>query len=390
MKRIAIISLLILSLILALGCQSIIKKRKDITEDSKADRIRFIDTHQHFNARQAARGDLEGLPEIILEYMDSEGIAQMLIMPQPQAYQAGRDVYYDFPAIAETINKYPDRFKLVAGGGALNPLIQQAVKEGRVTPQMRQEFRDKAKEIADAGAVGFGEMTALHFSLLEGHPFEEAPPDHELFLLLADLASQYQIPIDLHMDAVAEDMSTPQELLQYNNPSTINENISGLERLLKHNRKAMIVWQHIGWDNTGDMTVKLLRRLLEENSNLYLSFKFRGENPKAKGKENLPLEDGELKGEWLKLIEDFPDRFMLGTDNHFSSEEQDPNNYNSTRWILNELPTDLARKVGYENAAEVYGLEIDADDMEGEESFQPSKQPSKGSPQPKRRKRKRR
>ena len=37
-------------------------------------------------------------------------------------------------------------------------------------------------------------MTAEHFSMTEKHPYEIAPPDHPLFLRLADLASRYDHP----------------------------------------------------------------------------------------------------------------------------------------------------------------------------------------------------
>ena len=53
------------------------------------------------------------------------------------------------------------------------------------------------------GAAGFGEMAAEHFS--GGTPYQFAPPDHPLFLLLADIAARHDVPIDQHMNAVPRD-----------------------------------------------------------------------------------------------------------------------------------------------------------------------------------------
>ena len=99
--------------------------------------------------------------------------------------------------------------------------------------------------------------------------FESTPPDHPLFLVLADIAADNDMPIDLHMEAVPQDMPTPPRFaLRGPNPSNLKENISALERLLDHNPRPRIIWAHAGWDNTGERTVRLMRSLLAKHPNL--------------------------------------------------------------------------------------------------------------------------
>ncbi|MCP5053977.1 MAG: amidohydrolase family protein [bacterium] len=237
-------------------------------------------------------------------------------------------------------------------------MIYESVKKGAVSESTRREFRDKALEIAKAGAVGFGEMTALHFSLHSEHPFYEAPPDHPFFLLLSDLSAETGLPIDLHMEAVTTDaLPFPYDRrtrASKHNPKTLKENIKPLERLLSHNRKAKVVWVHIGWDNIGHMTVGLLSRLLKEHPNLYMSFKGYSHILSA----NRPLDkNNKLRPEWKNLIARFPDRFVFGCDGFYGLPGKTKTFSDSTtasRLILNQLPPNIARKVAYENANHIY------------------------------------
>ncbi|MCP5052286.1 MAG: amidohydrolase family protein [bacterium] len=236
------------------------------------------------------------------------------------------------------------------------------MKKGTDSEKIRREFREKALEIAKAGAVGFGEMTALHFSFKPKHPFYEAPPDHPLFLLLSDISAETGLPIDLHMEAVTTDaMPFPYDKRtrsSKNNPSTLKENIKPLERLLSHNPKAKVVWVHMGWDNTGHMTVGLLSRLLKDHPNLYMSLKGYSHIRSA----NRPLDQNDkLRSEWKNLIALFPDRFVFGCDGFYGLPGKDksfPDSTGPSRLIVNQLPLDIARKVAYENTNHIYGLKI--------------------------------
>jgi predicted TIM-barrel fold metal-dependent hydrolase len=161
------------------------------------------------------------------------------------------------------------------------------------------------------------------------------------------------------MEAVVQDKATPPRfrILSSRNPPTLKANIAALERLLAHNRDARIVWAHVGSDHTGDMTVPLLKRLLEAHLNLYMQLKI--DNPPPSFPQNRPLDqNGRLRPEWLDLIRAFPDRFVLGSDTFYTPSGVFPSeaNLNLLQSLLAQLPPDLALKVGFQNAAHIYNL----------------------------------
>lgn len=316
--------------------------------------------------QSGAAVDYDAAAKQLIAEMDEYGVQKALVMPPPQLQGRNAGSYQDLISLP---NKYPGRIYFLGGGDILNKLIHR-YRPNEVTPQIRKKFKEAAEEIIASHAKGFGEMTVLHFSIMNSHhSFEEAPADHPLFLLLADIAGSYNVPIDLHMEAVPQDMKTPKKLFQKNlqNPSMLRGNIPAFEYLLAYNPNAKIVWQHIGWDNTGFMTVELLRRLLESHSNLYLSM--RGEerlferNSGRLKPNRIVGANRMIRPEWVRLISDFPDRFMIGTDDFFGApistfgKKNLPTTSEETWSIVNQLSADLARKVGRDNAARVYNLD---------------------------------
>lgn len=310
----------------------------------------FIDTHVHFLLMIS---DINRAASEAVVIMDGIGITKSIVMPMPFPPDFPRKFdYQELSAIPK------DRFAFLGGGGTLNPIIQENAHNTNISQDVFNRFDRIAAEIIQSGAVGFGEMTAEHLSFQPEHPYMEAPPDHPLFLRLADLAARYDVPIDLHMEALPAEMKIPARLNRPPNPATLHENIAGFERLLSHNPKARIVWSHAGWDNTGFRTTALMGRLLQAHPNLYMNIKMDGMSLP----ENQPLDAfGKIRPEWLALIEEFPDRFILGSDQLYGfpfpvGPMTDVSRPETMKRILAQLPPDLARKVGNENAIRVYRL----------------------------------
>lgn len=324
--------------------------------------ISYIDTHNHLVGRFGSRSgfpelDYDGAARVALATMAELGIKKMLIMPPP--FYSAHPNKYDVDDIIYITKQYPDHFAFLGGGGTLNVIIQQAVRDGNTSQEVREKFEKKATEIISKGALGFGELTAEHFSLGRNHPYESAPPDHPLFLLLADIAARHNVPIDIHMEAIPEEMPLPRGLRSPPNPRVLSPNIAAFERLLAHNRKAKIIWAHAGWDNTGCRTAALTARLLKKHPNLYMSFKI---SPRDSVPETRPIERGiGLKGEWAEVIKEFPERFMIGSDQFYVSARAPirrigPPSAQPTNKFLSLLPPGLARKVGYENARRIFNI----------------------------------
>jgi predicted TIM-barrel fold metal-dependent hydrolase len=319
----------------------------------------IVNTHAHLAGVTSGgpggpHEDYLGAARAGIAAKDRHGIAFSLLMPPPR--EPGTEDRYTFEIFRSVLARWPDRYGVVGGGTLLNPLIH-AIAAGRVDAADRKRFTERAEAMVAAGVKGFGEFTALHLSMQPWHPFLEVAPDHPLFLLLADIAARHGLPVDIHMEAVARDRETPPRYLRrsHNNPAHLQANIAAFERLLAHNRQAKIIWAHIGWDNTGERTPKLLRRLLAAHSNLYLAINV-GPRPFL---PNQMLTAEGVDPAWLALIRDHADRFLMGMDTFHRQRGQGhnlPNTVPRNRRFFDALPADLQRKVGYENALRVFRL----------------------------------
>lgn len=339
----------------ALGCVAIPSPEGGALAPAAAGRMAYIDAHAHLDGRFSPRAaDYEGAVQVALATMDGLGVRKTLVMPPP--FSPGHPNLYDFEDFLPVLGQHPARFGFLGGGGSLNPMIQEAAHSGRLSDALLRRFDARAAEVVRAGATGFGEITAEHFSFRSGHPYESAPADHPLLLRLADAAARLDVVLDLHMEAVAAELPLPRWLQSPLNPPTLRENVRAFERLLAHNRKARIIWAHAGWDNTGHRTVDLSRRLLEAHPNLYMSLKVGRESRPETG---LLTADG-IRAEWVDLIRAFPDRFVIGSDQFHASPRSPqrwPQRADGARRLLDRLPGEVARLVAQDNAIRIYRLQ---------------------------------
>ncbi|MEW5892936.1 MAG: amidohydrolase family protein [Pseudomonadota bacterium] len=326
----------------------------------------YVDTHAHLveSGTGVFAGSLLGAADAAVKEMDRLGYAKAILMPTPQIYRGTSN--HDFEAFKEVQQKHPGRFAVLGGGYLLNALIHKSVADGRVDEDDRKLFIRNAEMILASGAVGFGELAAEHYSIgkfAAFHAYESAPPDHELFLLLADIAAQHDVPIDLHAEILPQDMPLPATpaLISPPNPAQLKANLAGFERLLAHNRKAKIIWVHAGWDLSGTRDLGLMTRLMRTHPNLYMSFKIAGKPGAPKSKPLGP--DGRLKPEWLGFIQEFSDRLLIGTDEFYQAASVNRVDITTAAGLtelpvrlVQQLPPELGRKIGYENAMRLYKL----------------------------------
>lgn len=318
----------------------------------------WIDVHFHL---VADKGDLPSFDEAArkaLQIMDAERIRTIVVMSPPRPREN-----FDVESLAAVAKKYGPRIVMFGGGGTLNPMLQEAGKSPTVTEDVGRRFEETAQRIIASGAKGFGEITAHHVSLSPSHGYESVPADHPLLLLLADIAVQHDVPIDLHFDPVPADVEKPSNLSSPRNPAVLKANLGGFERLLAHNRKAKIAWAHAGADPVGYFTPKLVRELLDRHSNLLLSVR-----PTAPFPGSMVHPKGAINDDWIAVLRDFPDRFVIGSDSFVVAkaytgaeaprifEQRSEAQRSGIRRLLSRLPADLARRTGYETAERLYRL----------------------------------
>ncbi|MEQ1659920.1 MAG: amidohydrolase family protein [Hylemonella sp.] len=320
--------------------------------------IAWVDVHFHFIAESS--GGAEQLANQGLELMNQERIRRLVVLPPPQS----KTGVLDGSQLVEVLKKHGDRFAVVAGGATLNPILHNYSKQTQIPEAALKEFREQALRIADFGVVGFGEIALHHLSLNSKHDYESVPADHPMLLVLADVAAERDLVMDLHFDPVLTLTPVPAELKEFNNPDIFQPNIEAFERLLQRNRKAKIVWAHAGGlDFIGQYTPTLVRDMLSRHSNLFLSIR-----PMARTPGVMVTPSGEVNPEWVQVVQEYSDRFVFGSDSFLVDPgaksgsaarlfaERSKAQRMGIRRVLMALPRELARKVGFENAERLYRL----------------------------------
>lgn len=166
--------------------------------------VEIVDTHAHLTLLSGCAPD-EAV-DAALGAMDGAGVRVSLVMPPPDP--TGRTC--EAADLATAVAGSGQRFAVMGGGAALMARLAEALGSGGVTAE---DFEATALEILSAGAIGFGEIGVEHFSRHgDDQPYFSAPPDHPLLLRLADVAARHDVPIDLHMEAVAADIDDPASL----------------------------------------------------------------------------------------------------------------------------------------------------------------------------------
>lgn len=343
--------------LVVISCVAVGGERPNAQEASPTLEFMRLDAHNHI-LPYIGRGKTDFIDgaRAALKVMDKYGIKKMILMPHP--FISSQTDSYTYGPLREAAKKYPDRFMFLGGGGTLNVMLHDAVAKGNVSPELRKKFEQTAEKIISDGGIGFGEIVAEHFSMRANHPYESAPPDHPLLLLLSDIAARKNVPIDIHMEAIPVEMNRPDSIPAANNPPRLTPNIKQFERLLSHNRSTNIIWAHAGWDNTGYRTTHLMSELLTRHPNLFMSIKIRKNQG---GGPNLPFDLGEIDSNWLAMLREFPDRFMIGSDQFYQpsqAKDRQRVNLEGSAKLIRNLPPELARRVGYENAARVFKINL--------------------------------
>jgi predicted TIM-barrel fold metal-dependent hydrolase len=116
-----------------------------------------------------------------------------------------------------------------------------------------------------------------------------------------------------------------------------------LEILYRHNPRARVIWAHTGFG----LELARVEALLKKYPALWGELSYRS----GVAGETAP------SPEWKALFQRHPTRFLLGSDTwvneRWASYPQTMGNY---RRLLGELPREVAERVAWKNAAELFGL----------------------------------
>jgi amidohydrolase family protein len=292
-----------------------------------ADALSIVDMHAHF---------FQISPASVVSAMDRERIAKAVFMPVPNAGRSRRrgatDEFYREAAYA-----FPARLVAFYGGNELNQQLSNTLPSS-VSAEMKARLQKSVEAVLRKGGFkGIGELGPRHIAWAPGMREIEYPADHPLMLALSDIAAKFDIPTDIHMEATAK-------------------TIAELERLLAHNPKTKIIWEHAGWSNTGLATSEAIASLMRRYPNLFSSIKYREVKTETQAQIRLLDRNGTLAPAWKSLFEEFSTKFFVGTDVKLGEEDKDYRIARDYRKILGQISEPSAKNIASQNANNILKL----------------------------------
>lgn len=309
----------------------------DAIQPQAAPSLRYpvVDNHLHFfDFTQQS----DGFPTLV-KAMDEAGVDKAVVfgMPMvkmwPEHEPIRPDYYLDSDArayyfsatdllLANELLRQPstikDRFFPFLGG--INPLDQNAA-----------EYLDIVLKSYPPGFwKGIGEVMSRHDDLTAFTYGEPPRADHPALMKVYRLAAEKKLPVLIHHNISSVVKKTPIYLKE-------------LENALRENPQTRIIWAHAGISRRVlvPTLVDELRRILSSYPNLSVDISW-VVYPDYIGKDRDSLKI------WAALLEEFPDRFMIGSDKvaHWKGYREEIRKYDP---LLDLLKPETARKVTREN-----------------------------------------
>jgi predicted TIM-barrel fold metal-dependent hydrolase len=241
--------------------------------------VDIFDSHVHIMTKVTT-------PQVISE-MDKAGVSMALLYPIDGD---------DDSSSLEAISKYPGRF-IAFVDTPDSPQPSTWLTQG-------QAFVTFAEAQLKSGKFyGIGETNLRYYSgEITPPPTVSVPADAPVWLQLVDLSARYHVPISFHFV-----------------PDDITAN-AAFERMLNHNKDAVLIWSHLGFNNM-PLVSATLNDFLLRYPNLY--FDTAGiqnmQNPLPQSNSNWARladqsNNGRLKEEWKKFFETWNSRILFGSD----------------------------------------------------------------------------
>ena len=234
-------------------------------------------------------------------------------------------------------NALGNQYIAFAGQVELNQLYLQSgiAAMGDVNNAVVQDLLQAAERDLKQGRIkGIGE---IFINNLHSNPDpamrRKVQADASSIRALYELVAKYNAFLTFHMEADPD-------------------SVAGMERLLASDRRGRILWNHCGSNSTAVQ----VRASLERHTNLFCEVSGRYPSKLEDSAARMMIFDSRgPDANWLKLIEDFPDRFLIGTD-AASAMEYDESIKVVRTGLLPYLRPSTAQMVAHENAQRLFGL----------------------------------
>ena len=183
---------------------------------------------------------------------------------------------------------------------------------------------------------GIGEVFTRHDDLTALIHGEPPRANSDAMDRVYTLAAEYDLPVMVHSNITSQ---------RERNPLYLQE----VEEPLRNQPRVRFIWAHAGTSmeihrhqTKLEFLLPTLQRMLKAYPNLYIDLSWTVREP------YLLDEDGKPNPQWVQLVEDYPNRFMIGSDvvGRFDSVGKYMHGFDV---FLDALPEDVAQKVARDN-----------------------------------------
>ncbi|WP_053135697.1 amidohydrolase family protein [Pseudomonas sp. CMR5c] len=183
---------------------------------------------------------------------------------------------------------------------------------------------------------GIGEVFTRHDDLTALIDGDTPRANNEAMAKVYRLAAKHDLPVMLHSNITSKRERNPLYLAEIEEP-------------LGQHPQTRFIWAHAGTSaeihrhqERLEFLLPTLERLLERYPNLYIDLSWSLLTP------YLLDEQGTPRREWLRLVERYAERFMLGSDvvGRFDKLGRELHGFDG---FLDALPAEVARKVAHDN-----------------------------------------
>jgi hypothetical protein len=296
-----------------------------------------IDAHNHI----AGSFDTETMVRV----MRANGVRAMVVMARNYPGPAGkRDLPGNDKMALDLAAKFPGRFIPLVG--MQRPMLTDA-NWSKPGPAVKALLKDTEKKLASGRFRGIGELIVRHFAYSRGRHAELSKPIYSAFTrALSRLALRFNVPIVVHMEG---------------DPALVKD----FERLVGEYPKVIYVWAH----NCGRSRAPVIRRVLAAHPNLMCDLSgmmnfgkqtYGAGWPRMESYTALMEVGGRFLPQMKAIYEDFPDRFMIGTDIAHAPVMNDAiygGRIRRFRTLLGTLKPATAKRLAETNAVRIFHLD---------------------------------
>ena len=316
-KYMFILTVLLISLIFVIGCAP---QQQKVTETPSTEKISTSENSsgiaeiptKQVPAQTDAALPAPSTPNILctsptdtkhMDIFDSHAhigpkvSASQMISKMDKAGVSVTNIYGEESRSLEAISTYPNRF-ITFVDPSDSPQPSTWLNQG-------QSFVKSAEAQLKTGKFyGIGEANLRYYSgKLIPPPTIYVPADTPAWLQLVDLSAQYHVPISFHF--VPDDTAAN----------------AAFERMLSHNKDAILIWAHLGFNNM-PLNSAILSDFLLRYPHLYFDtagIQNMQQDPAPQANSNWWMltsqaDNGQLNEEWRQFFETWNSRILFGSD----------------------------------------------------------------------------